>query len=113
LTEIISEDGIADDVCHTDQATEAPTNAKNKPTQHAKVHHGVRKVLASVRKVATGVGKVAAERAGVADASRHTDKATDASANANHKPTQNGGVHYEFGHELSFLQRLFSITNGK
>jgi hypothetical protein len=108
-----SEGGIADDLCHTDQATDASTNAKDKPTQHVRVHKGVRKVLASVRKVATGAGKFAAEGGAVADASSHSDKATDASKIAKQEPTQHGGVHYRFGHELPSLQGLSSITNGK
>jgi hypothetical protein len=29
-----SEDGTANDICHTDQATDASTNAKEKPKQH-------------------------------------------------------------------------------
>jgi hypothetical protein len=107
------EDGTAGDICHTDQATDASTNAKHKPPQHVRVHKGVRKVLTSVRKVATGVGKVAAEGVGVANASCHSEKATDASTIAKHKATQHGGLHYRFWQELTFLQKLFSITNGE
>jgi hypothetical protein len=91
-----SEDGIADDIRHRDQATDASRNEKNKPRQHVRVQNSMRKVLANVRKVATGVGKVAAEEVSAADTSPHTDQATDASTNAKHKPTQHGGLHYGF-----------------
>jgi hypothetical protein len=113
LTETESEDGTADDVCHTDQATDTSRNAKQKPTQRVRAQKSVRKVLASVRKVATGVGKIAAEGVSVAEESRHANQETDETTNAKHKTTQHGGVHYMFGNEFSLLQRLFNITNGR
>jgi hypothetical protein len=69
FTEMVSEDGISDDLCHTDQATDASTVANQKPKQHGRVNNDMKKVFASVRKVATGVGMVAAKGVGVSDAS--------------------------------------------
>jgi hypothetical protein len=43
----------------------------------------------------------------------HTDQATHEFTNAKHTPTEHGEVYYRFGNELSFLRRLFTITNGK
>jgi hypothetical protein len=35
---MVSEDGIADDVRHSAQATDASPNAEQKPRQHGRVH---------------------------------------------------------------------------
>jgi hypothetical protein len=50
---------------------------------------------------------------GIADEPYHSDQAIDTSTNATHKAIHHGGVYYRFWHELSFSQRLFSITNAK
>jgi hypothetical protein len=51
LTEIESENGMADDIYHSDHATAASTNAEQEPTQHGGVYYRFGHELSLLRRL--------------------------------------------------------------
>jgi hypothetical protein len=113
-----SEDETADDICHSDHATEGSTNAKHKATQHGGLHYRFWHELTFLQKLFSITnGEVLfffftemESEDGIADEPCHSDQAIDTSTNATHKAIHHGGVYYRFGHRVISFTKIIQYS---